>query len=36
MKKRSYAPYRQEIAMIREGIFHENLKEEILEEHLKG
>lgn len=29
-KKRSYPPYRQEIAMIREGVFRENLKEEIL------
>ena len=35
-KKRSYAPYRHEIAMIREGVFDENLKEEIVEEHLKG
>lgn len=31
-KKRSYPPYRQEIAMIREGIFCENLKEEIIED----
>lgn len=29
-KKRSYPPYKQEIAMIREGVFRENLKEEIL------
>lgn len=29
--KRAYAPYKHEIAMLREGIFHENLKEEILE-----
>lgn len=29
-KKRSYPPYRQEIAMIRKGVFRENLKEEIL------
>ena len=29
-KKRSFPPYRQEIAMIREGVFRENLKEEIL------
>lgn len=29
-KKRSYPPYKQEIAMIREGVFRENLKEEII------
>ena len=29
-KKRSYPPYRQEIAMIREGVFHPDLKQEIL------
>lgn len=29
-KKRSYAPYRQEIAMIKDGRFRENLKEEII------
>ncbi len=29
-KKRSYAPYKKEIAMIKEGIFRENLKEEII------
>lgn len=29
-KKRSYPPYKHEIAMLREGRFHENLKEEIL------
>ncbi|MDD7208523.1 MAG: deoxyribonuclease IV [Lachnospiraceae bacterium] len=31
-KKRSYAPYGHEIAMLRKGRFCENLKEEILEE----
>lgn len=31
-KKKSYAPYKKEIAMIREGVFHENLKEEIIHE----
>lgn len=30
-KKRSYAPYKHEIAMLREGVFHENLIEEILD-----
>ncbi len=35
-KKRSYPPYRQEIAMIREGVFRENLKEEIIKENVKG
>lgn len=29
-KKRAFAPYKFEIAMLREGRFHENLKEEIL------
>lgn len=29
-KKRTFAPYKYEIAMLREGLFHENLKEEIL------
>ena len=29
-KKRAFAPYKHEIAMLREGRFHENLKEEIL------
>lgn len=29
-KKRSFAPYKHEIAMLREGRFHENLKEEII------
>lgn len=29
-KKRSYPPYKQEIAMIRDGVFRENLKEEII------
>lgn len=29
-KKRSYAPYRQEIAMIKDARFRENLKEEII------
>ena len=33
-KKKSYAPYKQEIEMIRKGIFNPNLKEEILKEHL--
>lgn len=31
-KKKSFPPYRQEIAMIREGRFHPHLKQEILEE----
>lgn len=31
-KKRTYAPYGHEIAMLREGIFHENMIEEILAE----
>ena len=35
-KKRSYPPYRQEIAMIREEVFRENLKEEIIKENVKG
>lgn len=30
-KKRSFAPYKYEIAMLRDGVFRENLKEEILE-----
>lgn len=33
-KKKSYAPYKHEIEMIRNGIFNPNLKEEILKEHL--
>ena len=33
-KKKSYAPYKHEIQMIRNGIFNPNLKEEILKEHL--
>ncbi len=33
-KKKSYAPYKQEIEMIRNGIFNPNLKEDILKEHL--
>jgi deoxyribonuclease-4 len=31
-KKKSYAPYRQEIAMIREGVFYPELKQKILNE----
>ncbi len=31
--KKSFAPYKHEIAMIREGVFHPNLKEEILREN---
>jgi len=31
-KKKSYAPYKQEIEMIRNGVFNPNLKEEILKE----
>mgnify|MGYP000116909608 CR=1 FL=1 len=30
-KKRAFAPYKYEIAMLREGAFHEDLKEKILE-----
>lgn len=30
-QKRSFAPYKYEIAMLRDGVFRENLKEEILE-----
>ncbi len=33
-KKKSYAPYKYEIEMIRNGIFNPHLKEEILKEHL--
>ena len=33
-KKKSYAPYKHEIEMIRNGIFNPNLKEAILKEHL--
>lgn len=31
-KKRAYAPYKYEIAMLKEGIFQADLKEKILEE----
>ena len=34
-KKRSYAPYKHEIAMLKEGKFHEHLKEEILAYYCK-
>lgn len=34
-KKKIFAPYKYEIAMIREGVFHPNLKEEILEANMK-
>ena len=30
-KKRAFAPYKYEIAMLREGAFREDLKEKILE-----
>lgn len=32
-KKKSFAPYKHEIAMIREGVFHPHLKEEILKDN---
>ena len=35
-KKKSFAPYKHEIAMIREGVFHPNLKEEILNANVKA
>lgn len=34
-KKRSYPPYQKEIAMIREGVFHEDLKEQIINDNTK-
>lgn len=34
-KKRSYPPYQREIAMIREGVFHEDLKEQIINDNTK-
>ena len=34
-KKRTYAPYGHEIAMIKEGIFHEDLYEEIMQDARK-
>lgn len=33
-KKRSFAPYKYEIEMLRDGCFRENLKEEILQDNL--
>lgn len=33
-KKRSYPPYRREIAMIREGVFQEDLKEQIIQDNV--